>query len=77
MITAIKNIWSKEPHYISVELALNRIKNGNSKKLVEEIRNTLDKEKAAELKKIFLVFVLVENLALIEKMSKLYHIVSI
>lgn len=51
MITAFKNIWSKEPHYISVELALNRIKNGNSKKLVEEIRNTLDKEKAGELKK--------------------------
>ena len=51
MITAFKNIWSKDPHYISVELALNRIKNGNSKKLVEEIRNTLDKEKAAELKK--------------------------
>jgi hypothetical protein len=51
MITAFKNIWSKEPHYISVDLALNRIKNGNSKKLVEEIRNTLDKEKAGELKK--------------------------
>lgn len=51
MITAFKNIWSKKPHYISVELALNRIKNGNSKKLVEEIRNTLDKEKAGELKK--------------------------
>lgn len=51
IITAFKNIWSKEPHYISVELALNRIKNGNSKKLVEEIRNTLDKEKAGELKK--------------------------
>lgn len=51
MITAFKNIWSKEPHYISVELALNRIKNGNSKRLVEEIRNTLDKEKAGELKK--------------------------
>jgi len=51
MITAFKNIWSKEPHYITVELALNRIKNGNSKKLVEEIRNTLDKEKAGELKK--------------------------
>jgi hypothetical protein len=50
-ITAFKNIWSKEPHYITVELALNRIKNGNSKKLVEEIRNTLDKEKAGELKK--------------------------
>jgi hypothetical protein len=51
MITAFKNIWSKEPHYISIDLALNRIKNGNSKKLVEEIRNTLDKEKAGELKK--------------------------
>jgi hypothetical protein len=51
MITAFKNIWSKEPHYISIDLALNRIKNGNSKNLVEEIRNTLDKEKAGELKK--------------------------
>ncbi len=51
MITAFKNIWSKQPHYISVELALNRIKNGNSKVLVDEIRNTIDKEKGGELKK--------------------------
>ena len=51
MITAYKNIWAKDPHYITLESALNRIKNGSSKNLVEEIRNTLDKEKAAELKK--------------------------
>jgi hypothetical protein len=51
MITAFKNIWAKEPFYISVADALKRIKNGNSKKMVEDIRNTIDKEKAGELKK--------------------------
>ena len=45
MITAFANIWSKEPFYITLENALTRIKNGNSKVKVEEIRNTLDKEK--------------------------------
>ena len=51
MITAFANIWSKEPFYITLENALTRIKNGNSKIKVEEIRNTLDKEKASNLKK--------------------------
>ena len=51
MITIFKNIYNKEPKYITVELALDRIKNGRSKSMVEDIRNTLDKEKADNLKK--------------------------
>jgi hypothetical protein len=51
MITAFKNIWAKEPNYISIEYALKRIKEGKSKSLVDEIRNTLDKEKAGEIEK--------------------------
>lgn len=51
MITAFKNIWAKEPNYITIEHALKRVKEGKSKGLVDEIRNTLDKEKAGELKK--------------------------
>jgi hypothetical protein len=51
MITIFKNIYNKEPKYITVELALERIKNGRSKLMVEEIRNTLDKEKADTLKR--------------------------
>lgn len=51
MITAFKNIWAKEPNYITIEHALKRVKEGKSKVLVEEIRNTIDKEKAGELKK--------------------------
>ena len=50
MITIFKNIFSKEPNYISVETALKRIQEGKSKKTVEEIRNTLDKEKANKIK---------------------------
>ena len=50
MITIFKNIFSKEPNYISVEAALKRIQEGKSKKTVEEIRNTLDKEKANKIK---------------------------
>ena len=50
MITIFKNIFSKEPNYISVEVALKRIKEGKSKKIVEEIRNTIDKEKANKIK---------------------------
>lgn len=50
MITAFKNIYSKEPHYITVEYALNRILTGNSRVLVEEIRNTIDKNKSSKLK---------------------------
>jgi hypothetical protein len=51
MITAFKNIWAKEPNYITIKHALKRVKEGKSKGLVDEIRNTLDKEKAGELKK--------------------------
>lgn len=50
MITVFKNIFSKEPHYVNLELVLGRISSGNSKALVEEVRSTLDKEKASKLK---------------------------
>ena len=48
--TIFKNIFSKEPHFITIEKALERIKSGSSKELVTEIRNTLDKEKANKIK---------------------------
>lgn len=48
--TIFKNIFSKEPHYIKVDDALRRIKEGFSKKTVEEIRSTIDKEKANKIK---------------------------
>ena len=51
MITAYKNIFSKEPHYITVEKAIERIKLGVSKDKIFELRKTQDKEKASELKK--------------------------
>lgn len=51
MITIFKNIYSKEPNYVSVEVCLERIRVGKSKVLVNEIRNTIDKEKANNLKK--------------------------
>ena len=50
MITIFKNIFSKEPHFITVEKALERIKSGASKQLVMDIRLALDKEKANKLK---------------------------
>jgi len=50
MITIFKNIFSKEPHFITVEKALERIKLGASKQLVMDIRLALDKEKAKKLK---------------------------
>lgn len=50
MITIFKNIFSKEPNYISVEAALKRIQEGKSKITVEEIRKTIDKEKANKIK---------------------------
>lgn len=50
MITIFKNIYSKEPFYITVDKALARISNGDSKELVEAIRSTIDKEKASNLK---------------------------
>ena len=48
--TIFKNIFSKDPHYIKVDDALVRIRDGYSKKIVEEIRSTLDKEKANKIK---------------------------
>ena len=50
MVTIFKNIFSKEPFYISVEEALDRILTGKSKNQVDEIRNQLDKEKSNKLK---------------------------
>ena len=50
MITIYKNIFSKEANYIGIDKALERIKNGKSKEQIDEIRNTLDKEKANKLK---------------------------
>lgn len=50
MITIFKNIYSKEPYYISVKDALDRIIEGKSRNQVEEIRATIDKEKASKLK---------------------------
>ena len=46
MITIFKNIFSKEPHYITVEQALERIRTGKSQKQVLEIRQAIDKEKS-------------------------------
>lgn len=50
MITVFKNIYSKEPFYIEVDKALDRIQKGNSKQLCEDIRATIDKEKRQSLK---------------------------
>lgn len=50
MVTAFSNIFSKEPHYITVERAIERIKTGKSKDKVLEIRSQLDKERANKLK---------------------------
>jgi hypothetical protein len=49
-VTIFKNIFSKEPHFITVDKALERIKLGASKSLVLDIRLALDKEKANKLK---------------------------
>lgn len=48
--TIFKNIYSKEPHYLSISELLTRIKNGKSKVKVDELRATLDKEKAKSMK---------------------------
>ena len=49
--TIYRNIFSKdEPHYISVDKALDRIKTGASKILIEEVRGCMDKERANKLK---------------------------
>jgi hypothetical protein len=50
MITIFKNIYASDPHYIPVEKALERITSGKSKNQVNQIRATLDKDKANNLK---------------------------
>lgn len=50
-VTIFKNIYAKDPYYISVFDALDRIKKGKSKGLVDQIRKTIDKERSQELKK--------------------------
>ena len=48
--TVYKNIFSKEPHYKTVDEMLHRIASGKSKSVCEEIRTTIDKEKANKIK---------------------------
>lgn len=51
VVTIYRNIYSKdEPHYISIDKALDRIKTGASKKLITEIRECIDKERANKIK---------------------------
>ena len=50
--TIYKNIYdTKNPHYLSIDKLLERIKIGKSKEKVEAIRETLDKEKRDKLKR--------------------------
>ena len=51
--TAFKNIYDKIPYYLPVDKALERIKNGNSRQMVFEIRNTIDKERQDKLNGIW------------------------
>jgi hypothetical protein len=50
-ITIYKDIFSKEPHYISVRKALERIQRGQSAPKINEIRSKIDKERADNLKR--------------------------
>jgi hypothetical protein len=50
MVTIYSNIFSKDAHYISIDVALARIKQGKSIDKVNEIRSQLDKERANKLK---------------------------
>lgn len=52
IITAFKTVFSTDmPHYITLERAVDRIKEGVSKDLIAQIRKTEDKEKRNNLKK--------------------------
>ncbi len=51
MITIFKDIWSKSPNYIEIDVALERIKSGRSAVQCARVRECLDKERAQELKK--------------------------
>ena len=50
VITIFKDVNSKDAHYITIEQAFERIKNGKSKILIEKIRVETDKEKRNLLK---------------------------
>lgn len=50
MVTAFKNIFSKEPYYRDIDYCLKRIKDGSSRIKVEEIRSVIDKDRANKLK---------------------------
>lgn len=51
MVTIYKNIYDKDnPYYISVQDALERIRSGNSKEKITEIRRQLDKTRSNTLK---------------------------
>ncbi len=51
IITIYRNAYNTQPYYITLQEALNRIKNGRSKDTIAEIRKTQDKGKKSELKK--------------------------
>lgn len=48
--TIYRNIFDREPNYITIDQALARIKNGKSADAVREIRTQIDKERANKLK---------------------------
>lgn len=50
MVTIFENIFSKKPHYITVDQAIARIKTGKSLVEVFELRGTIDKEKRQKMK---------------------------
>ncbi len=50
--TIFKDMFDKVPHYIEVDAALKRIREGKSKGRIADVRNQLDKERAGELKKL-------------------------
>ena len=50
VITIFKDVNSKDPFYITIDKAFERIKNGQSKSLIEQIRLEPDKEKRNQLK---------------------------
>jgi hypothetical protein len=51
-VTIFENLYSAKPFYCTVSQALDRIKNGKSRLKIEEIRRTIDKEKANTLKRL-------------------------
>lgn len=50
MVTIFKNIYDKQPYYITVDAALDRIKTGRSMQQISEIRKQLSKDRADKLK---------------------------